>query len=52
LETLKSREISREASICQTRLKWWEEILKDIALDRGKPREPVSVVIKNTKETT
>jgi hypothetical protein len=33
-------------------LKWWDEILKDIALDRGKPREPVSVVIKNAKETT
>lgn len=24
LEALKSREISRETSICQTRLRWWE----------------------------
>ena len=26
--------------------------MKDIALDRGQAREPVSVVIKNAKETT
>jgi hypothetical protein len=36
LEALKSREVSKEGSICQTRLKWWEESLKDIALERGK----------------
>lgn len=53
LEALKSREISREASICQTRLRWWEESLMDIAQDRGKgPREPVAVVLKASKERT
>lgn len=35
IETLKSREISKEVSVCQTRLNWWEESLKDIALERG-----------------
>ena len=53
LEALKSREISRETSICQTRLRWWEESLIDIAEERGKgPREPVAVVLKASKEQT
>lgn len=53
LEALKSREISKEVSICQTRLRWWEESLIDIAEGRGKgPREPVTVVLKASKERT
>ena len=53
LEALKSREVSREASICQTRLKWWEESLIDVALGRGKgPKEPVTVLLKDAKEKT
>lgn len=53
LEILKSREISKEASIAQTRLRWWEQVLEDIEHNRGKgPREPVGVVIKAAKETT
>ena len=53
LEALKSREVSREASICQTRLKWWEESLIDVALSRGKgPIEPVTVLLKDAKEKT
>jgi hypothetical protein len=36
IEAMKSREISKEGSICQTRLRWWEESLQDIALNRGK----------------
>jgi phytoene/squalene synthetase len=53
LEALKSREISREASICQTRLKWWEESLIDVGMGRGKgPREPITVILKDAKEKT
>lgn len=57
LEALKSREVSKEGSICQTRLRWWEESLKDVALDRGKggksqPREPITIVLKEAKEKT
>ena len=51
LETMKSREISREQSICQTRLKWWEHVLKDI-IDDKKAREPVSVVLKEAIDKT
>jgi len=57
IEAMKSREISKEGSICQTRLKWWEESLQDVALNRGKdgksqPREPITVVLKEAKEKT
>lgn len=52
LEALKSREISREISICQTRLRWWEQSLIDIAEGRGQPREPIAVVLKASKDRT
>ena len=44
LEILKSREISRERSIAQTRLHWWVQTLNDV--ESGKrPREPVGRVL-------
>lgn len=53
LEALKSREISREASICQTRLHWWEQSIKDVIEGKGKgPKEPVTVVLKEAKDKT
>ena len=52
LEILKSREFSREASICQTRLMWWEQSLAD-ATENGKPaREPVMRVIQEAVSKT
>lgn len=46
LEALRSREISKEVSICQTRLIWWEQSLIDV-LDKRKPaREPVTRVLQ------
>ena len=54
LEALKSREISKEQSICLTRLAWWEESLKDVILERGanQPREPIMVIMKDAKDKT
>ena len=51
IEVMRSREISRERSICQTRLHWWAEILKDI--EAGRPaREPVSRMLQEVKNNT
>ena len=51
IEVLRSREISKERSICQTRLHWWAEILRDI--EAGRPaREPVSRMLQEVKEKT
>lgn len=51
LEVLKSREISRENSIVQTRLNWWAQTVKDI--DAGKPaREPVARMLQEVREKT
>ncbi len=30
VEVLRSREVSREASVCQQRLMWWAEQLEDV----------------------
>ena len=49
LEIMKSREVSREQSICQTRLNWWLHILDDVTHKR-KTREPVGVALANTFE--
>lgn len=51
LELLRSREISKETSICQTRLHWWSQTLKDIENDK-KAREPVAVMLKKVKQET
>lgn len=51
LETLKSREISKEQSICQTRLTWWQQSLNDI-LNGKKAREPVARAIQAVMEDT
>jgi hypothetical protein len=51
LEVLKSREISRERSIAQTRLHWWLQTLTDV--ENGKrAREPVARVLQEVKENT
>ena len=51
LEILKSREISRETSICQTRLMWWDLSLKDI--EAGRPgKEPISRVLSEAIKKT
>lgn len=44
LEVLKSREVSKEQSICKTRLDWWLHILDDIVNNR-KTREPISIAL-------
>ena len=41
IEVLRSRDISRETSICQTRLHWWAETLKDVEAGRT-AREPIA----------
>ena len=51
IEVMKSREISKETSICQTRLNWWMQIMNDIIEDK-KPREPVGVVLADAKAKT
>jgi len=45
LEALKSREISKETSISQTRLMWWEQTIIDVAENNRPARDPVSRVI-------
>jgi hypothetical protein len=48
LEVLRSREISKEISICQTRLAWWRGTVDDILTKPDlKPREPLAVMLKN-----
>ena len=53
IEVLKSREISKEPSICQTRLRWWEATLGEIVKSESKedftPREPLAVVLHHAK---
>lgn len=53
MEVLKSREVSKEPSICQTRLRWWEATLADIVRSESKddftPREPLAVVLQHAK---
>lgn len=48
LEILRSREISKEQSICQTRLQWWASTLNDVEKDRV-PREPIARVLSEVK---
>ena len=48
LEVLKSREISRERSICQTRLHWWASTLDDIEKGRT-AREPVARMLQELR---
>lgn len=51
LEALKSREISKERSICQTRLFWWEQSLLDI--EKGhKAKEPITRVLEEAMKNT
>jgi hypothetical protein len=52
LEALRSREISKESSICQTRLLWWEQTIKDVTEKATAPRDPVSRVIQETVQKT
>jgi hypothetical protein len=59
LEALKSREISRELSICQGRLQWWEQSLIEIGSDKVdssrstyKPREPIGVLLRSALDHT
>jgi hypothetical protein len=52
LEALRSREISREASICQTRLQWWEQTIIDVTEKGSAPRDPVSKVISEAVKKT
>ena len=52
LEVLKSREVSKEASICQQRLRWWETTLLDMesaSKEDYKPREPLAVCLAHQK---
>lgn len=51
LEVLKSREISRERSICQTRLHWWRSTLEDV--EAGKTaREPLARMLGEVKRNS
>ena len=51
LEVLRSREISKEASICSTRLQWWATTLQDV--EAGKAvREPIARVLSEVKHKT
>jgi phytoene/squalene synthetase len=52
LEALRSREISRETSICQTRLQWWEQTVIDVAEKGLPPRDPVAKVISEAVKKT
>jgi hypothetical protein len=48
LEVLRSREISREQSICQTRLHWWRATIDDlISKPDYQPREPITALLKH-----
>jgi len=48
LEVLRSREISRERSICQTRLHWWRQTLNDVENDKP-AREPLARMLKDVR---
>ena len=49
LEVLRSREISRERSICQTRLHWWRQTLVDVE-NKKAAREPLARMLKDVHE--
>lgn len=51
LEILKSREVSRQATICQRRLQWWEETLQDVEKDR-KLVEPIGIALRELHTKT
>lgn len=51
LEILKSREISQESSICQTRLLWWQDTLSDVEAGK-KMQEPIGVAIRAALDET
>ena len=51
LEVLRSREISRERSICQTRLHWWRQTLLDVEGGRV-AREPLARMLKEVHSET
>lgn len=48
LEVLRSREISREPSICITRLNWWLATLEDVEQERT-PREPIARMLQEVR---
>ena len=48
---LRSREISRERSICQTRLHWWRQTLLDIEANRP-AREPLARMLGQVHKET
>ena len=52
LEALRSREISKETSICQTRLIWWEQTIIDVTQKGVSPKEPVSRLIAEAVQKT
>jgi len=45
IEAMKSREVSREVSICSTRLQWWETQLTSIQAGKA-PVEPVGRMLQ------
>ena len=51
IEILRSRYISKEPSVCRTRLSFWEESLKEIILDK-QIKEPMMIVLKETIRST
>ncbi len=51
MEVLRSREISRERSICQTRLHWWRQTLVDIENDKM-AREPLAKMLIEVKKNS
>lgn len=51
LEVLRSREISKEQSICQTRLQWWQQTLTDIENEKA-AREPVARLLQSVKQNS
>ena len=51
LEILRSREISRERSICQTRLHWWRQTVLDVEADKP-AREPLARMLKHVNQDT
>jgi NADH dehydrogenase [ubiquinone] 1 alpha subcomplex assembly factor 6 len=52
VEILRSRYISKEPSVCRTRLCFWEESLKEVIQDKGSIKEPMLIVLKETIKTT
>ena len=48
---LRSREISRELSICQTRLNWWKQTLVDVENERV-AREPLARMLQEVRSSS